>query len=285
MDIIQTAASRLQEAVEDCSSKSRDLIPTPAKPSTRMGGASSPVLHLDTTLKRIDDDPEPLCPDCKTPAAAGFFRADVPPGHPEFGKLQRCYHPFHSETRAERLSRVSQLGREDLKRTLDDIKPNDGNQAMLDAARQLTRQGYGWLYVWGGPGNAKSEVLKAIVNHSNNAGKTAIYSTFGQIADYIRAGYSSDSYTKRLDQLKTVPVLAIDEMDKPRETDWLTDFRFHFLDARYMSAVNRESITVFAGNPNPAGIFDEVLFDRFRDGRFEIIENTAPSAREYMQWQ
>lgn len=180
---------------------------------------------------------------------------------------------------------VSQLGPEDVKRRLDDIKRNSKNRAMLEAAQEILGRGYGWLYIYGGPGNAKSEVLKAIVNQMNEDGRgPAIYTTLTAVIDYIRAGYGNNDYLERFEKIRRCPVLAIDEMDKIKETEWVEEFRFKFLDARYMLAVNKQGMTVYAGQPHPQTIFDDVIYDRFRDGRFKIVENTAPSARPNMRW-
>lgn len=228
---------------------------------------------------------EPLCPTCHTPADVGLFRQDVPPGHPQFGKLIKCDDPFHSEARNERMAAVSSLGLEDVKRRLDDIKPVLGNQDMLKAAAEIVKRGYGWLYIYGGPGNAKSEVLKAIVNQANEEGNgPAVYTTLGTILDYIRQGYVANDYLERYQRLVEAPVLAVDEMDKIKNSEWVEEFRFKFLDARYSSALNRQSMTVFAGQPHPKIIFDTPVYDRFRDGRFYIVENKAHSARPQMKW-
>ena len=228
---------------------------------------------------------EPLCPTCHTPAASGYFRSDALPGDPQFGKLVKCGDPFHSEVRAERMAAVSNLGQEDIKRRLADIKPVLGNQAMLEAAANILERGYGWLYIFGGPGNAKSEVLKAIVNQCNEDGHgPAVYTTLGTILDYIRQGYVANDYLERYQRLIQAPVLAVDEMDKIKQTEWVEEFRFKFLDARYMSAVNKETMTIFAGQPHPKAIFEDVIYDRFRDGRFYIVENKAHSARPQMCW-
>lgn len=228
-----------------------------------------------------------VCPECKTPASVGLFRRDVPVGHPDFGLLLKCNHPFHQEARKDRLMQLSQLGEEETKRKLSDILVNNGNRQMVNAAKKAVVQGYGWLYVWGGPGNAKSVVLQAVINEMNDSRRgPAIYTTFGELLDYVKQGYGDDKedFISRLERLKDAPVLAIDEMDKVKETDWLHEFRFKFLDARYRSAINKESLTLFAGNPNPQTIFDAALYDRFRDGRFKIVQNTAPSARPAEKW-
>jgi len=240
---------------------------TPAKPSLHLGAS------------------EPLCPTCHTPADVGLFRQDVPPGHPQFGKPIRCDDSFHSEARTARMEQVSSLGPEDVRVRLDDIKPVLGNQDMLKAAAEIIKRGYGWLYIFGGPGNAKSEVLKAIVNQANEDGNgPAVYTTLGTILDYIRQGYVKNDYLDRKQRLINSPVLAIDEMDKIKNSKWVEEFRFQFLDARYQSALNKQTMTIFAGQPHPKTIFDTPVYDRFRDGRFCIVENKAHSARPQMRW-
>lgn len=244
---------------------------------------TSPI--LTSTPAKPSPPPEPLCPTCNTPAEVGLFRVDVPPGHPQFGKPIQCDDPFHAEARAKRLAAVSNLGPEDVKRRLSDIQPEAGNRDALSAARASIERGYGWLYIWGGPGNAKSEILKAMVNQINEAGQgPAVYTTLGTILDHIRQGYVMNDYLERYQRLVDSPVLAVDEMDKIKNSDWVEEFRFKFLDARYTSAVNKQTLTVFAGQKHPKSIFDDPVYDRFRDGRFCIVENKAQSARPGMRW-
>lgn len=246
--------------------KSRPLTPTPTNTSCQQGNGLKP------------------CSDC---GGAGFVRIDVPVGHPQFGKFERCSNPIHNPDRLARMAKISNLGPEDVKRRLTDIQVNDKNKAMLEAAQRIIDEPYGWLYIWGGPGNAKSEVLKAIVNESNRTGRgPAVYTTFSTVIDWMRAAYDKNSTltsVERFEQLKEIPVLAIDEMDKARATEYAADFRFNLLDARYISALNEQTITIFAGNTDPAKLECEPIYDRIRDGRFMIIENKAPSARPMMK--
>lgn len=235
-----------------------------------------------TTL--IPDKPSPpVCPNC---AGAGWFRLDVPVGDPQFGKPIRCEHPIHDPERLSHLKKISHLGERELKVTLSDISKNDDNHEMLTAAKWMTADPWGWLYIWGGPGNAKTEVLIAIVNELNRRGQgPAMYTSLSTILDWMRQAYgplAKDDYLARFDKLRQIKVLAIDEMDKPRSTEWAEEFRFNFLDDRYRSALNGETITLFAGNTNPAS-FGDVLFDRIRDGRFKIVFNGQSSARPHMQ--
>lgn len=173
-----------------------------------------------------------------------------------------------------------------MERRLNDINLTKGNEAMLESARAMIDSPYGWLYIWGGPGNAKSEVLIAIVNEINLAGKgPAMYVTFSHLLDWVRDAFKDnapDSYLMRFQQVLGIRLLAIDEMDKARSTEFSDEFRFHFLDERYRQAVRGETQIVFASNTNPDKL-PVALYDRIRDGRFKIVENKAASARPNMK--
>jgi len=265
------------------------LTPTPEKLSTQTGGESEKV----------------ECPDCH---GMGFFRLDLPPGDRRFGKPIACDHPFHTAERLDRAAQLSNLHAGDLARRLKDIDEThyykkvkvfdreqnrevDGNElisnrAMLQSARQMITRPAGWLYIWGGPGNAKSEVLIAIVNEVNEAGRgPAMYVTYSHLVNWVREANNPDateSYIQRFDRLKALRLLAVDEMDKARDTEFSQEFRFEFLDERYRQGILGTSAMVFAGNTDPA-LLPLPLYDRVRDGRFTIVENTAPSARPHMR--
>jgi hypothetical protein len=160
------------------------------------------------------------CPDCKD---AGWFRRDVPPSDPDFGRPVRCDNPVHRPEWLARLAARSNLLPEDLDTRLKDIKVvhffepvvgtdgkpllEDGtpkrvlrsNQAMLEAARSLVQEPRGFLYVWGPWGNAKSEALIAIVNEVNlDGGGLAMYIKFSDLVEYMREAYADRDRRKAL---------------------------------------------------------------------------------------
>lgn len=223
------------------------------------------------------------CPECGGP---GFFRADVPPGHPQFGKPIRCNNPWHAPERLARLAALSNLAEGDLSVRLSDIQANEHNREILQAARDMITRPEGWLFLWGGPGNAKTEILIAVVNEVNSANKgPAMYCTFSNLVNWITDAFrddAGDSYIQRFQRVLDIKLLAIDEMDKARSTEFADEFRFHFLDERYRQAIRGETAIVFSGNTNP-NTLPLPLYDRVRDGRFRIVHNTAPSARPLMR--
>jgi DNA replication protein DnaC len=231
----------------------------------------------------------------------------VSPSDPRFGKPIACDGPFHTPDRLARLAALSNLSAGDLTRRLSDIDEmhyfrkvravdDDGkeiwcdelesNRAMLQAARKMIKDPFGWLYIHGGPGNAKSEVLISIVNEANGSGNgPAMYVTFSHLVNWVREANkpgAAEDYIARFDRLLNIKLLAVDEMDKARSTEFADEFRFHFLDERYRQAIRGETQMIFASNSNP-DILPIPLWDRIRDGRFKVVENTAPSARPRMR--
>ena len=237
-----------------------------------------------------EPQPDNSCPTC---GGTGFVRIDVPVGHPDFGKAVPCPDAMHTAERAARLAEISHLLPAELSIRLADITPTAGNRAMLAACRAMIDTPRGWLYIHGGPGNAKSVALMAIVNEVNAAGRgPAMYIKFTDLLNWMRDAYRENTlrdktpetmlgYVERFARVKSIRVLAIDEFDKARSTSFADEFRFDFLDERYRTGVAGETATIFASN-TPPSVLPEPIYDRIRDGRFVIVENTETSARPYM---
>jgi hypothetical protein len=74
-------------------------------------------------------------------------------------------------------------------------------------------------------------------------------------------------------------VLAIDELDDVRRTDYREETIKAFLDYRYRLAWTEEAVTVMAFNCDPEE-FPPGVYDRLR--QFPMIENTDSSVRPYL---
>lgn len=269
---------------------------------TNTARTSPPAKIIGMTAKPTNGltDPRPVCPDC---GGQGFVGYDVQPGHRLFGKVQPCPNEqYHGAERVKRLAGLSGLYPGDLKRRLSDIAPMPGNEKALRAANEFLDNPYGWLYLWGGPGNAKSEILIAIVNELNLSGRgPAVYIKFSTLVNKMREAFTEQAhrqkflatgkglddlenlgYIDRFELIKSIKVLAIDELDKVRMTDFAQEFRFDFFDERHRQAIHGETMTVFASQSKP----DEMpspLKSRFNDGRFKVVENKAGDARANMK--
>jgi len=227
------------------------------------------------------------------------------PSHPDFGKLLPCQDRWHSGERMREAQRLSGLKPHEMEYTLDSIIELNGvTREMLGIVRDFLAEPKGWLYLWGGPGNGKTLALQAAVNHYTAQGRTALYITFADLLDLMRETFKKKpddhtagtdafedawnawkSYQARFSRVRRVELLAIDEFDggKVNQTEFAGEFRARLIDHRYRDAVGGNTVTLFAGNENPAAL-PRWIWDRVRDGRFQVWENTGASVRPQMMW-
>lgn len=225
------------------------------------------------------------CPICK---GVGWLRADAQPGETGFGELVPCA-CIANEVGARRMARlvnISGMLEPELTLMLDNVM-GDAITNALAQARCIVADPYGFLTLWGGVGNGKTLVLQAVVNElREGAGLKGAYVRFKDLLDYIRAGFSDDdgegSERQRYQFLRSVPVLAIDEVDKARMTAYSYEFRSAFLDDRYRLAIAGQAVTLFALNADPREMPPDI-YDRLRDGRFVICHIEASSMRPAMR--
>ncbi len=198
--------------------------------------------------------------------------------------MVRCPDPagVHKAAKTVRLARISGLLPEEMTVRLDDIMPRGDTAEMADLARKFVNEPWGFLTLWGGYGNGKTLILQAVVNEFRERhGVVGTYVRMHDLLDYVRAGYAPnarDDARARYERLKSLPILAIDEFDAARMTDFAYEFRTAFLDDRYRLAMTRRAHTLFAMNCNPKELPGDT-HDRLRDGRFMIFHNKDKSMR------
>jgi DNA replication protein DnaC len=196
---------------------------------------------------------------------------------------------------AERLRDRSGIKESERGIYLDDITltpKTPDTRVMLEAALDFVKRPYGILTIWGTHGNAKSVVLIAIVNECVRLGLPAVYATFWELDEWVRAGYDEREQMsecgpawRRFESLCTVPVLAIDEFEKVTDTTYRQALRVNLIDGRYRSGLG----TIIAMNRNPVGYLDDAIVSRMRDGRntfgghAPIIKNSDPDMRPQMR--
>ncbi len=183
------------------------------------------------------------CPICK---GIGYLRADVPVGHPDFGKLVPC--TCHLAELAQR--RVTAL------RTLSDLEvlsrmtfetfvpeghglPPD-KQANLrwiyEEARGFAENPEGWLVLKGGYGCGKTHLAAAIANTCVERGQPVLFITVPDLLDHLRAAFAPSSparYDARFEEVRTAPILILDDLGTESSTPWAQEKLFQILNYRY----------------------------------------------------
>lgn len=160
--------------------------------------------------------------------------------------------------------------------------------ALRFLAKAMLQDPFGFLSVWGVPGNAKSLVLTTLVAEFCRRGTQAIYFNIDDVIAMLNPGddtevdgfrYVPGNPDANMNRLKQVPVLALDELDKAKWTSWQVQKIGALIEHRHRNASTL--VTLFAMNKHPdqwskgrgsdgKSIPVEIdhLIDRWLDGRF-----------------
>lgn len=237
-------------------------------------------------MPRASTQPTAPAESCLQCHDLGYVREDVPVGHPLFGKLVRC--SCKAEEDVRRLQALSGLRRAELAIRLSNIDTSGrpGTQQMIEACRAFVSDPAGILTLWGSVGNAKTMCLQGVVNELQILG--AVYVTAFDLLSHIRAAFNAqrqvqddDAYA-RLCRFERVRVLAIDEFDKARITDWAMEQITDLIDKRYRGGIDRSLGTLLAMNADPA-LQPEWIASRLADGRNRIIHNADGDLRPILE--
>jgi DNA replication protein DnaC len=218
--------------------------------------------------------PNQKCPECD---GQKYYRYDLEFGHPLFGRYFPC-----GTCNAAAVDDASGLNPVERLVTFADIetKGRPGAAAMITAAREFVKGGRtGFLSVYGGYGNGKSTLLKAIVNDCIANGIEAQYVTMTKVMMYVREAFNSgltgDSDFSRVTKLARVQVLVIDECEKGRMSEHAREIQTHLFDERYRASY--ELGTVLAWN----GEFEtfDLPWVRSRLSEYLVVKNSDADMR------
>ena len=149
------------------------------------GGTSKGNSPISSSTKPVPGDDlsgDPNCPYCQ---GLGFLRADVPVGHPDFGRLQICACRKTQVTQQIR-QRLFSLSNLDELRTLtfENFQPRgriglgplqaDSLERAYNHARLFAQTLNGWLFIQGPYGCGKTHLAAAIANFAVSVGVMAI---------------------------------------------------------------------------------------------------------------
>jgi len=216
-----------------------------------------------------------------------FVRAgDYDIHHPMFGMLVPCQCNTGGDTK-ELADEYTNLFPRDLKRTWDSLVEVDALQTNIHEAiyaiDQVTKVGYGWVYLWGGYGTAKTAILKTACATAMRAGRHSCYTRMQDIVDGVLAAYDQGqgAAVRMVKNWSMVDFLAVDELEKVAESREVIKRRFQIFDYRYNASTDgRNGITIMAGNVPPREL-EPALASRLVDGRNYVVELTGTDARPY----
>lgn len=229
------------------------------------------------------------CDDCP-----GYYTFNVPVGHPNFGRSFPCEHK-QNHTALERVAELQKIcglnSVEQQYRLADLIETGGVTNRVIEAARAFVEKPAGFLTIWGGTGNGKTLVTMAVVNELIALGIPAMYTTLIDLESWIRQSYNREraarigdnadvdaalSDWQRIEKLARIRVLAIDEFDKVKRSEWTYQLEADIVDKRYRDGIAGLTGTLLAMNEFALPTHIE---SRVRDSRFTLIQNTDADMR------
>lgn len=186
---------------------------------------------------------KPPCPIC---GGMRFVTLDVPPGHPQFGRAIPC-ECQQEEIKARRLANLKAVSQLDAleSQTFSRFRPEglgltETKQRNLklafDSCSQFAAEPEGWILLHGGYGCGKTHLAAAIANEQLAHGRPVIFITAPDLLDYLRATFSPGSpvgFDDRFQQIKSTPLLILDDFGAESSTPWAQEKLFQILNYRY----------------------------------------------------
>ena len=213
----------------------------PEAPLARVAGSTRQLIPSEQIKYSIPAPytaPTQVCRTCK---GAGYLRADVPFGHPNFGRpiACECKEAERKEKRRWQLQEISNLG--DLKyKSFENFRPNisrivyEAYQVALDYARDPR----GWLVFIGKNGCGKTHLAAAIANRCLARGSLVLFSTVIELLDHLRATYvptSTEVYDQLFAKMREAELLVLDDLGAQQSSPWANEKLFQLFNYRYNS--------------------------------------------------
>ena len=155
-----------------------------------------------------------------------------------------CVRNESEESRLGRLQRFSSLGPltrlsfANLIESGRSVNRRDQEQfrRLAADARAFAEEPAGWLFIHGPSGAGKTHVAAAIANRCLERGQPALFVVVPDLLDHLRAAYNPSSeigYDALFEQVRTAPVLILDDLGTQNATAWAQEKLYQLLNHRY----------------------------------------------------
>jgi DNA replication protein DnaC len=220
-----------------------------------------------------------VCPICK---GAGYLRADVPFGHPNFGRpiACECKEVERKEKRRRQLQDISNLG--DLRdKNFQNFRQGISRSVHMayDAAWEYAHNPDGWLVLIGKVGCGKTHLAAAIANQILDAGAVVLFKTVSDLLDHLRATYmpnATEVYDQLFSKMREAELLVLDDLGAQQSSPWANEKLFQLFNYRYNS---RFPTVITTNNVGLQGI-DERIISRMTDSSL-VTRVTFDGAQDY----
>jgi DNA replication protein DnaC len=180
--------------------------------------------------------PNRTCPICK---GAGYLRADVPFGHPNFGKpiACECKEVERKEKRRLQLQEMSNLG-DVANKSFQNFNPNFSGvvRRAYQEVVNYAEDPKGWLVLMGPNGCGKTHLAAAIANQYLEEGAAVLFITVIDLLEHLRATFAPTStvvYDQLFSRMREAALLVLDDLGAHQSSPWANEKLFQLLNYRY----------------------------------------------------
>jgi len=227
-------------------------------------------------------------PNCETCHGIGYVRWDVPPSHPQFGKLAPCptcradwKEQIYKRKYHAKLKLIEQYGiiprRNSTFKTFQINNATKSIRAAYLASHDFAQRDTGnWLILYGTYGTGKTHLAMAVANHLRERSRTVLLATVPGLLDLLRSGYQRDDHDEIMRVSQTVDVLILDDLGVENATDWSREKLFQIINHRYNNTPN---LPIMITTNKPLDTLPPRLTSRMMDIQSTIIRVEGPDYR------
>ena len=229
--------------------------------------ASSVDMVASSTPPQLQVGSKNVCPKCK---GAGYLRADVPFGHPNFGKpiACECKEAEKREKRRQQLLELSDLGafhNQSFRNfIIHSSRIHPSVQEAFTEAHRFAQNPHGWLVLIGPNGCGKTHLAAAIANQNLRDGAVVLFTVVPDLLGHLRATFaptSTEAYDQRFAKMREAELLVLDDLGSHQSSPWANEKLFQLLNYRYNSGYP----TVITANKQGLIGLDERILSRLSD--------------------
>jgi DNA replication protein DnaC len=210
-----------------------------------MSRASTDTSSKDNVPPPSEEGTGEICPVCR---GAGLVHPVLDSGKVDFSRVIpcRCSKGELRKKKTEYLERYSNLGSLS-QLTFDNLSPKGKGASAASqerfaqacqAAKAFADNPQGWLIFLGPSGSGKTHLACAVASHRLKLGEPAFYITAADLLDHLRSAFSPASdttYDELFEQVKNVPLLALDDLTLGSATAWAKEKMEQLLHHRFNS--------------------------------------------------
>ncbi len=166
-----------------------------------------------------------------------------------------------------------------VERVDEGLKPDEirSLEKALKEAQAFAKKPRGWLVFTGPYGCGKTHLAAGIANYRAGLGDPPLFVMVPDLLDHLRAAFSPNSgtsYDRRFDEVRTAPLLVLDDMGSQSATPWAREKLYQLLNYRY----NAELPTIITVAVDMMKDVDERIRTRILDERIcSIVTISAPA--------